>query len=448
MRWFAWLFGFASLLVCSPLCVAQQNHIVEIKIESTWGGLGTPRQTEEVITRNGQGYKSKHGRIENHLVESLLVALNAPPIPEPELANLGINQTWLNENAIPAVENYAASFNDAAPNQKALYQASFTNETIIRQVVSTLFNFVRTDDYPSVKVEMTFDDGSSASASSDSWYLFMLPWKLKRNGEEIATYNADISRAIASLMPKKSTNRSRIAGEGLEVDLAEAVMRHIEKDWKLLDVENRAGDTLATLRATYSVESADINPYHGVAYGVAWKGNQPHEENLHVILRKASFPASFSENAIFLYRDGRVSGAEDFLRSVGSYEELVLSVPWLKSLMGKYPGYKVGLLWVHDRSFSEKAMNLFADDMNAIGKSSLVDEVRTEQNKIALITIQYGDYWLVLPDKRMVLWRYSSRSGLLNFKPSDFPFQRCSDYNTVTGGCVGAVVLPEGTVAQ
>jgi hypothetical protein len=92
-------------------------------------------------------------------------------------------------------------------------------------------------------------------------------------------------------------------------------------------------------------------------------------------------------------------------------------------------------------------MSLFAADMNAMGKSVLVDEVRAEQDKIALITIRYGDYWLVLPDKKMVLWRYTSVSGLLNFKSSDFPFRRCSEYNGVTGGCVGAVILPDGTIA-
>lgn len=169
---------------------------------------------------------------------------------------------------------------------------------------------------------------------------------------------------------------------------------------------------------------------------------------MHVVLRRASFPPSISENAILLYKDGKVFGIEDFLQNAGKYEELVFSVPWLKSLTEKYPTYRTELLWVHDRSFSEKAMSLFAADMNAIGKSAIADEVRAEQGEIALITIQYGDYWLVLPDKRMVMWRYSSVSGLLNFKPSDFPFQRCSEYNTVTGGCVGVIVLPDGTLAK
>lgn len=51
--------------------------------------------------------------------------------------------------------------------------------------------------------------------------------------------------------------------------------------------------------------------------------------NLQVTLEKPSFPKSFSEHVILLYDGGKVYGAEDFLRTVGAYEELVNSVPWL-----------------------------------------------------------------------------------------------------------------------
>jgi hypothetical protein len=439
---------FVIVLSCSTSLLAQQPHVVKITVESRWGGLGAVSHTEVLIAKDGNGYLRERDRLDGQLVGSLSIALNEPPVPTPELKNLGINQAWLDANAVPAVEKYAGSFDDAAPNQKTLYQESFTNETLVGQVIPSLFNFSRSDDFPSAKVEVTFEDGSTTTALSASQYLFMLPWKVMRNGEAITTYDANISRAVAALMPNEATNRSRIAGEALDVDLAEAVMHHIEKEWNLLDVENRVGGTLTTLRGTYTVESAEINAYHGVAYGVAWKGNQPHEENLHVVLRQESFPQSFFENAIFLYIDGNVSGTEDFLQNAGKYENLVFSVPWLNHLTAGYPGYRIELLWVHDRSFSEKAMKIFATDMDAVGKGALANEVRAEQDKIALITIDYDDYWLVLPDERMIFWRYSTVSGLLNFKASDFSVQRCAEYSSVTGGCVGAVILPDGTFAK
>ena len=42
----------------------------------------------------------------------------------------------------------------------------------------------------------------------------------------------------------------------------------------------------------YIVDRADINPYHNVDYGVPWIKNGPYETNLHVTLRKASWPCA------------------------------------------------------------------------------------------------------------------------------------------------------------
>lgn len=38
-----------------------------------------------------------------------------------------------------------------------------------------------------------------------------------------------------------------------------------------------------------------------------------------------------------------------------------------------------------------------------------------------------GDWWLILPDRRMILWRYESVSGLLGHKKSEFHVDECTD---------------------
>ncbi len=438
---------FLLLLLCPTTGPAQNSSIAKIAVESRFAGLSISH-TEVLIIKDGNGYRRDHDRVDAQLVEALQIALSDPPIFKLDLQNLGVNQAWLDANAVPAMEKFAPGFDDAAPNQKALYHDSFTNRTLVEQVVPRLFSFDRTDDYPSVEIEVTFDDGSKATVRSTSQYLFMLPWKVTRSGKTFETYDANISRAVAAVMPKKATNRSRIAGEGLDRDLAEAVMQYIEKDWKLLGVENHAGRALATLRAKYSVVSADINPYHDVAYGVLQNARQPFEQNLHVVVTQKSFPENLTENAILLYSDGKVFGTEDFLQNAGKYEQLVLSVPWLNNLMARDPAFKIQLLWVHDRSFSEKAMKEFTADMVLMGRDALVDEVRAKQDEIALVTINYGDYWLVLPDERMILWRFSTVSGLLHFQRSDFSIHNCLNYGTGTGGCVGATILPNGTLKK
>ncbi len=87
----------------------------------------------------------------------------------------------------------------------------------------------------------------------------------------------------------------------------------------------------------------------------------------------------------------------------------------------------MSLLWVHDRPFSDKAMSQFAADMHELGKDALADEVRRVQGEVALLNVGYGDYWIVMPGRRMVLWRYESVLGLLGFKQSEFRHEQCTD---------------------
>jgi hypothetical protein len=46
--------------------------------------------------------------------------------------------------------------------------------------------------------------------------------------DKIETYNADISRALVELMPKKAANRYLLSGEGLVGDLASAVENYVQ----------------------------------------------------------------------------------------------------------------------------------------------------------------------------------------------------------------------------
>ncbi|HYE24571.1 MAG TPA: hypothetical protein VEG32_05150, partial [Clostridia bacterium] len=242
------------------------------------------------------------------------------------------------------------------------------------------------------------------------------------------------------------TNRERISGQHFGLALAGAVMKHTEERWNLLRAEGKDSEALALIRSAYTLVSADVNPYHDVTFGV-YSQESPSgggEENLHALVTKSSFPKGLLENVILLYKDGRILGVNDFLQGASRYEDLVLSVPWLSRLRATYPKWATTLLWVHDKSFTDKAVRNFVADMHVLGKDALADEVSRTQTDIAVLTVSYGDYWLVLPDKRMVLWRYQSVSGLLGFKPSQFSVKECTDYQGVTGGCVGAVVSPDG----
>ena len=116
---------------------------------------------------------------------------------------------------------------------------------------------------------------------------------------------------------------------------------------------------------------------------------------------------------------------------------LALSVPWLNEYRADHPEQKMYIRFVHDRSFSDKAMQNFSADMKQLGKESLADEVARVQDKVALVFLDYGSDWIILPDNRMILWRHYLPASFLKWTQTDFTIKRCVEYNANNGGCVG-----------
>lgn len=91
-------------------------------------------------------------------------------------------------------------------------------------------------------------------------------------------------------------------------------------------------------------------------------------------------------------------------------------------------------------------MQTFAADMKALGKDSLATEVAAVQSEVALVFLGYGSDWIVLPDKRVILWRHYVPASFLKWSASDFHARRCADYNANGGGCIGALISPDGAI--
>ena len=147
---------FAVLFFGCIFSFAQARDVRQIKIISTWGGLGTPQKSELLITRKPKGYYAKGDRIENQKIDELLTAIDAPEIKGFQAANLGITQDWLEANAEPGVKEYAAYyFSTAALNQKELYLSTFKNLQTIEKILPGVLRGGWTDDHPSFTAEIT-----------------------------------------------------------------------------------------------------------------------------------------------------------------------------------------------------------------------------------------------------------------------------------------------------
>jgi hypothetical protein len=413
----------------------------EIKIHSGWGGLGRPQSAAATIRRENGQYLRDGKPINAALVDAFLLALNAPVIAKPQMENLGITSQWLTKSLSLAEKSMPGSFSDATPSQKSLFASSFVNPALMANVVSDLFAYSSFDDNPYASAEVTFDDGSRLTAKTHSYYVFMIPWTVSGKGE---TFNADISRTFSALLPAKAPNKQRLVADKFVSKLGETLMQRIEPEWKMHGVEDRAGDALSALRTAYTVKAADINPYHDVAFGLRWNDKGPHETNLQATLHRASFPANMDEHLVLQYDHDKVQGLDQFLTSGTKYESLALSVPWLKEYFHQHPSETITLEHVHQLSFGDHAMESFARDMKARGREDLIPIVQTQQPQIALLKIGFV-YWLLFPDKHMMLWRFEGPRGFLKWKLSDFPAGDCDEYYRVNnGGCSGREITPSG----
>lgn len=449
-RWLFWLPFVLAVSVSARFAYVQgaQKDVRLIQIHTGWGGLGTPQNAVVSIQRKGAAFVCNGKAVNAPSVKGLVAALTAPTIAKPDINNLGVTPAWLKANAASQRPRARAQATETTANQRQLFDTSFTNPEVIAKILPSLFAYVSFDDYPFASVEVAFADGSKLAAETHSYYLHMLPWKI--SGQNAETYNADISRAVSALLPAKTANKERLAGAGLASRLAEAVLSSIETEWNLLGSDERAGEALRALRITYNVIEAEITPYHHPDYGTATYKGEPEEMNLHATLHRPSLPPNVTDALVLRYVNGKVEGVEQFLKSAAKYEELALSVPWLSDYIRQHPRVPVRISYVHDLSIGDKAMRTFTADMKARGRDDLVQQVRSLQSAIALLIIgnTYSEsYWLVFPDKHLMLWRYGGPSGLLNWTRAEFSAGECASYQTNYGGCSGREVRPDGTLA-
>lgn len=440
-----------SVVSSSQLSSQSGGGIRVIEIKSAWGGLGPSANSELRIVKEGSEFRLGRTKISSDALNTLLAALEQPDIPSPSLPNLGIDQEWLEKNSLRLPYSTMGGPEIGASDQQVLYRQSFHDQAFMTRIVSGIFSSFHTDDYPSVKAIVSLEDGSVIMLTSDSQHPFMLPWKIEMGGTAHQTFNADISRSLAAILPNKTANRSRLLGEELPDLVRIDAERALEPQLKMLDAKNRASAALSQLEQRYAVLDADIDAFHRPEYGTEWNGKQAHETNLHATLKKAEFPPNLFDALVLEYKNGNAVGTDHFLSSMGGYEDLLLSESWLMEYIRSHPKVLVRISYVHDASFGAKALQVFTNDMHAVGKDALVSAVNAQQTEIALLIVgnEYTEsYWLLFPDGHMILWRYGGPSGLLKWAPADFHTSHCSDYQGLSGGCVGAIVSSYGLLSE
>ena len=158
------------LLLVGGSVAGQQPVPTSITIDIAHTGWSETHHQFVIHVRDGKSYLGNEV-IDQPKVDSLLKALREPTLTSPSLENLGISRDWLEQNVAPIPK-------DGTPTQLSLFRESFCDTETITRLLPQLFKFMKSDDYPSVRITVALAGSQSWVASSESYYPFMLPWKV------------------------------------------------------------------------------------------------------------------------------------------------------------------------------------------------------------------------------------------------------------------------------
>lgn len=386
-----------------------------------------------------------HDEVSQDAIAALLTALHEPALAAPKLENLGITREWLSQRADEAAKHTGALGEVNDEKQQEFFRRSFTDLLLIQKLLPGIVQESWTDDGAWVHVSVVFSDHTEWTAESNELPPFMLPWNCKVAGQTMRTYNANISRTVAALLPHGTVNKDRLAGVGLERLIEEAVETSIKAEWQRIGAEARAGTALAQLRSRYVVKRSEVSDHQSLTFGEEGNDGTPPVTYLQADVRLAAFPKNLVVATVFPIRSGNVEGVDTFLRLGSHYERIILANPWLMKSLRAHADLGAWLLFVRDASFSEKAMRLFAADMHALGRDDVAIQVEGHRKDVALLNY-YGNELILFPDYHAVVWRWGAYRELFSWPASSLKTERCTDYNTVTEGCVGAIIAPDGSL--
>jgi hypothetical protein len=421
--------------------LAAQNNVFRFSIDSTGDSstkknethVNAPKISEDVVSQDS--------------VVQLVRALHAPALRTPELENLGITSAWLTQYASVEAKRAGTLGEPNDERQQDFFRKSFTDLALVKSLLPRIVGSSWTDDPVWVHVSVKFANGDVWAAETMNQPAFMLPWACKVAGRTTRTYNADISRAVATLLPAGTVNRDRLAGTGLEELIRWAVEPTIQTQWKMIGAEDQVGDSLALLRKRYTIRRSEVSDHLGLTFGVEANQGVPPETNLQADVRLASFPKNLVVAAVFPLQQGKPIGLDMFLQNGSKYESLVLTNPWVMSSLRAHGDLGAWLVFVKDASLSEKAMRIFTADMHELGRDDLVQQVAGDRDEVALLNY-YGNELILFPDHHAIVWRWGQYRELFKWPSSSLKTERCTEYNTVTEGCVAAIIRPDGSLEK
>jgi len=290
------MISIAAVAFASSIAV-----IDSIRIESRWGGLGTPSEATYRIVRHGDHYRRRFTRVSKEAVDRLAAALMEAPVERKAGLIALAAPEWLRARATEPHPDVSVPV--CSPEAKSLLAQHLADPREALKALNSYFSSRWTDDYPFISIDVRFHDDRTIHLESHAQQALMLPWKIGRT----ETWNPEIPRAIVDLLPRDAAAR--------------LTDRHLAHEY-VEEVANDMRDPLANLEerclhrqflTAVEKELQIVRVYHG----------SPGTFTAYV--RRPEFPANLVLTLVIRDAEKRDAQAklERTLRHINEYVEIV-----------------------------------------------------------------------------------------------------------------------------
>lgn len=229
-----WLFCIFSF-ACAK--APEAHHLLVVIHTTQASAFGRPETTLVRVEKKNGKYVAENKEIPDEQVTTFLVAVDKHSEGPVSFSDLGLTQSWLDQNAEPAFDEYfEGQTTSILPSQRDLFISSFRNTSAIGKAVDEYFHSYWTDDFPRAHVEVyDRNSGRAIVLESSELHAFMIPWRISENGRNRLSFNANIGRTLDEFLPENAALKERIGGVHFRCGLSQSLYKEICPAWKKFD---------------------------------------------------------------------------------------------------------------------------------------------------------------------------------------------------------------------
>jgi hypothetical protein len=425
--------------------IRELRDVTEVDLTCTHMGWGS-KTGKLTIVKASDGFTANGKKVADNHMEEFLDAVASPAIAELSLVNLGITPEWVEANASAILEGieaakYGKFVGNCSERQKDFFNDHVkTPSTIEKAVQDYYLRTFWTGDYPQITVEISFTAGRSIRLTSSAQQQFMIPWSIERNEMSSVTYNADISRALSTLMPVDFLHRERLDGNLVKMltDRLSSSTADLGRSIQKMMLSETLGDEYSEFIDQHEIGFSHISTLTSVdAEGI-------HPTVWYATIRRKKLSEQVKFELELPIQRGLLPDLSSFLKEADGLAARVLGVPWLRDYLEEHPNAAVQIE-ISDNEFSwEGWIDFLSKRLKENQQNDLMQLRNLEPADPITIVVREGrersSKWWVLSEKRMVMVRFAGDRAL-SWRAEQFGHEP-----TIRGrfSYVGVLVGPNG----